>query len=55
MSDLHKFFKLLKYSGLPAQQKRTLRGQAVCGDLEGAKKGYERLMRAKEKAKKGVS
>lgn len=42
---LRRFCKELKWSGLSPQQKRTLRGQAFAGDLEGARKGLEKLMR----------
>lgn len=41
---LYCFLKQLKFSGLTAQQKKTLRGQAIAGDLEGAKKGFYKLM-----------
>lgn len=50
---IRQFLKALKGSQLTAQQKRTLRGQAVAGDLEGALKGYQRLLRAKEEHMKG--
>lgn len=43
-----KFIKELGRSGLTAQQKRTLRGQVFAGDIEGAKKGLQRLMKAKQ-------
>lgn len=33
----------IKVSRLTPQQKRTLRGQALHGDIEGAWKGFERL------------
>ena len=39
----NQFTDLLKRSTLTEQQKRTLRGQALHGDLEGARKGYRRL------------
>ena len=52
-SDLWVFIQELKHSGLTPQQKRTLRGQAIVGDLEGAKKGFQTLMRRKQKHTNG--
>lgn len=37
------------YGALTTQQLRTLRGQALSGDIAGARKGLERLLEAKEK------
>lgn len=43
--QLSEFLQLLKKTpNLTPQQYRTLRGQAVHGDLAGAEKGYARLM-----------
>lgn len=41
------FTKHLKTLSFTRQQKRTLRGQALNGDLEGAKKGLEKLTTVK--------
>ena len=44
-SCLSEFLRLLKLTPtLPSQQYRTLRGQAIHGDIAGAEKGYARLM-----------
>ena len=37
------FIKSLKRYSLTAQQMKTLRGQALAGDLAGAQKGLERM------------
>jgi hypothetical protein len=43
--QLTEFLRVLKMTpSLTPQQYRTLRGQAINGDLAGAKKGYARLM-----------
>lgn len=44
-----KFIKELGKSPLTTQQIKTLRGQALSGDLEGAKKGFEKLMERRKK------
>lgn len=45
VTPLSEFIKLLKNTPyLTPQQYRTLRGQAINGDLAGAEKGYARLM-----------
>ena len=41
------FIKYLKSLNLTKQQKRTLKGQALNGDLKGAKKGLARLLEVK--------
>lgn len=41
---MYKLLKTIHKSPLTAQQKKTLRGQAIAGDVEGAKKGFEKLM-----------
>ena len=38
------FMRSLKQSGLNRQQIKTLRGQALSGDLSGAQKGLERMV-----------
>ena len=44
-SSLTEFLRLLKKApSLTSQQYRTLRGQAISGNLTGAKKGYARMM-----------
>lgn len=50
--ELTKFIIALKYSRLTAQQKRTLKGQALGGDLKGAQKGFQRLTEAKQNDEK---
>lgn len=45
---VNKFIRALRGSQLTAQQKRTLKGQALGGDLQGALKGYQRLLSAKK-------
>jgi hypothetical protein len=42
---VYKLLKTIHKSPLTGQQKRTLRGQVLAGDVEGAKKGFERLTR----------
>ena len=42
--DLNTFIKDLKNYNLSKQQKKTLRGLALSGDLVGAKKGLNRLV-----------
>ena len=51
-NDLAKFIIALKYSRLTAQQKKTLKGQALAGDLKGAQKGFQRLTEANQTNKK---
>lgn len=53
-NELHLFLKRLKLSGLPVQAKKTLRGQALSGDLTGAQKGFYRLLEARQKSRKEV-
>lgn len=47
MKEIYKFIKTLKkYRGLlPKQKLLTIRGQALNGDLEGAKKGLYNLIK----------
>lgn len=49
-AEINKFVKKLRdYKGrIPAQQLRTLRGQALTGDLTGAKKGLTRLVQSEQ-------
>lgn len=44
---MYKLLKAIHKSPLTAQQKRTIRGQVLAGDVEGAKKGFEKLMRGR--------
>lgn len=53
-NELQAFLMRLKHSGLPAQAKRTLKGQALKGDLEGAKKGFCKLSDAHKHTRKEV-
>lgn len=46
--ELWIFLKALKRSSLTVQQKKTIKGQALAGDLLGAQKGFQRLTRARE-------
>lgn len=47
--NAHNFLEMVKRSPtLTPQQKRTLRGQALHGDLEGAMRGYKTLVCIKE-------
>ena len=47
--ELGAFLATLKYSRLTHQQRRTLRGQALAGDLKGAQKGLQKLTEANNK------
>lgn len=46
--EVNRFIKSLKRTQLTAQQKRTLKGQAIAGDLKGAQKGMEALLRRQQ-------
>ena len=45
--EVSKFIRLLNKYKLSKQQRKTIRGQAINGDIEGAKKGLEKLTAAK--------
>jgi hypothetical protein len=45
--EVSKFIRLLNKYTLTKHQRKTLRGQAINGDLEGAKKGLEKLTTVK--------
>ena len=47
--EVSKFIRLLNKYTLSKQQKKTLKGQAINGDLEGAKKGLEKLTSVEDK------
>lgn len=40
---INRFIKELKSHNLTSQQMKTLRGQALAGDLDGARKGLARI------------
>lgn len=46
--DIKRFLRRLKACSLTRQQIKTLRGQALAGDIDGAIKGLERLERKKK-------
>ena len=43
-NELDRFIRSLKHYSLTKQQIKTLRGQALAGDLTGANKGLERML-----------
>ena len=45
---IKRFLRQLKDQGLTRQQIKTLRGQALSGDIDGAIKGLERILGRKE-------
>lgn len=45
---MKEFLVALKRAQITSQQRKTLRGQALAGDLEGAKRGLQRLLSIKE-------
>jgi len=47
-SQVTAFIKSLKDSNLTRQQIKTLRGQALSGDVDGAKRGLEKILKRKE-------
>lgn len=46
--ETEKFIETLKLYPLTKQQLKTLRGQALAGDLEGAQRGLETIMTRRE-------
>lgn len=46
-TELNQFMKMLKINkeNLTRQQYKTVRGQALSGDLEGARKGLAKLLK----------
>ena len=46
--SIKRFLRKLKDQGLTRQQIKTLRGQAIAGNIDGTIKGLERLLRRKE-------
>ena len=45
---IKRFLRKLKSQGLTRQQIKTLRGQALAGNIDGAIKGLERILGRKE-------
>lgn len=43
--EIYKFIRELRKYNLTKQQRKTIRGQALSGDIVGAKKGLEKLSR----------
>lgn len=48
MRETDRFIEALKFYELTAQQRKTLRGQAIAGDLEGAQKGLQTILDRRE-------
>lgn len=48
---VNEFIRSLRHEDLTTQQKRTLKGQALSGDLKGAQKGLERIKKRMGKPK----
>ena len=46
--ETDRFIESLKFYELTAQQRKTLRGQAIAGDLEGAQKGLQTILDRRE-------
>ena len=46
MDEVQEFIRSLRYHRLTSQQRKTLRGQALAGDLAGAKKELQRFCSA---------
>lgn len=44
-TEIDMFIRSLKNLPLTRQQKRTLRGQAIAGDLDGATKGLNKIIK----------
>jgi hypothetical protein len=45
MDEMQKFLRALKYHRLTSQQRKTLRGQALAGNLPAAKVGLHRIVK----------
>ncbi len=52
-TEINKFIKRLKTYELPKQQFKTLKGQAVAGDISGARKGLEKILKRMENHNNG--
>lgn len=48
MRETDRFIESLKFYELTSQQRKTLRGQAIAGDLEGAQKGLQTILDRRE-------
>ena len=48
MRETDRFIESLKFYELTAQQRKTLRGQTIAGDLEGAQKGLQTILDRRE-------
>lgn len=48
MRETDRFIEALKFYELTSQQRKTLRGQAIAGDLEGAQKGLQTILDRRE-------
>ena len=46
--ETDRFIESLKFYELTSQQRKTLRGQAIAGDLEGAQKGLQTILDRRE-------
>lgn len=46
--ETDRFIEALKFYELTSQQRKTLRGQAIAGDLEGAQKGLQTILDRRE-------
>ena len=44
MDEVQSFIRSLRYHRLTSQQRKTLRGQALSGNLTGAKAGLQRIV-----------
>ena len=44
-NEIDVFIRSLKNLPLTRQQKRTLKGQAIAGDIEGAKRGLSKVIK----------
>jgi len=45
MDEIQEFIRFLRYHRLTSQQRKTLRGQALAGNLPAAKAGLHRIMK----------
>ena len=44
INDVQRFVRKLQKVNITKQQRKTLRGQAINGDLEGAEKGLDKIL-----------
>lgn len=45
MDETQRFIRCLRFYRLTSQQRKTLRGQALAGNLAGAKAGLQKIVR----------